>query len=32
VLSPQVVPVIGNGVVIDPQVLLDEFFHAIDDI
>ena len=24
VLSPRVVPVIGNGVVIDPQVLLDE--------
>src|SRR5216117_3762929 len=24
VLSPNVVPVIGNGVVIDPQVLLDE--------
>ena len=24
VLSPHVVPVIGNGVVIDPQVLLDE--------
>src|SRR5262245_20920679 len=24
VLSPDVVPVIGNGVVIDPQVLLDE--------
>src|SRR5246127_2213394 len=24
VLSPEVVPVIGNGVVIDPQVLLDE--------
>src|SRR5260370_19193813 len=23
-LSPRVVPVIGNGVVIDPQVLLDE--------
>src|SRR5580704_488425 len=28
VLSPSVVPVIGNGVVIDPQVLLDE----IDDL
>jgi adenylosuccinate synthase len=28
VLSPDVVPVIGNGVVIDPQVLLDE----IDDL
>src|SRR6266436_5762043 len=24
VLSPDVIPVIGNGVVIDPQVLLDE--------
>ena len=24
VLSPRAVPVIGNGVVIDPQVLLDE--------
>ncbi|MGH3175129.1 MAG: adenylosuccinate synthetase, partial [Streptosporangiaceae bacterium] len=24
VLSPHVIPVIGNGVVIDPQVLLDE--------
>jgi len=24
VLSPEVTPVIGNGVVIDPQVLLDE--------
>ena len=24
VLSPGVIPVIGNGVVIDPQVLLDE--------
>src|SRR5260370_8404667 len=28
VLSPGVIPVIGNGVVIDPQVLLDE----IDDL
>src|SRR6201981_2705204 len=30
VLSPRVVPVIGNGVVIDPQVLLDEIDGLTD--